>query len=72
MSLIPTAFGPTTDRSEGAARGLVLHNHEPVGRLFIRHQTKSWMCFAVSRLTAQTVGRLYTSTWALVKAPDLH
>ena len=32
MSIIPTAFGPTTERSEDTAQEFILFKLEPVGR----------------------------------------
>ena len=47
MKIMPTAFGPIVDRSEGAARAFILHKHEPVGRVFynIRKSAGSIMQF---------------------------
>ena len=40
MHIIPAAFGPIMDRSEGIARGFILCKHEPVGRVLIQYRDK--------------------------------
>ena len=45
--IIPAAFGPIVDRSDGAARGSILYKHEPVGRGFIQYRTERWRYYAI-------------------------
>jgi hypothetical protein len=45
--IIPAAFGPIVDRSDGAARGSILYKHEPVGRGFIQDRTERWRYYAI-------------------------
>ena len=40
IHIIPAAFGPIMDRSEGVARGFILYKQKPVGRVLIQYRDK--------------------------------